>query len=229
MDVLIKNVVFIVGVGAPANLYADYFDDLKKRLPHITLFVLEWWKEDDFGINTLKSYINNSDVILIGHSAGSVLALQALVNWPCLVKKIIMLDSHFLRARNSLPTVSHMLDIILSKSNPTIKNKVENAYAPLLKNDLAFNSALTFAIEWVNDNFDRVCHIVAKMQEHSALHIGFTNSVYQILDAEDEKALLALWGKFGVDVKCFPMTHFDLINNKHAAIINQFIASWLHY
>src|SRR3990167_9228982 len=122
MDEIHKIAVFLVGLGAPASLYADYLDDLKKHLPHTKLFVLEWWSQDDFGMNALQSYIGNSDAILIGHSAGSVIALQAFAKWPALVKKIIMLDSHFLRTSNNLLIVSHMLDVMLSNDSSTLKN-----------------------------------------------------------------------------------------------------------
>ena len=221
-----KKAVFLVGLGAPASLYADYIDDLKKYLPQTTLFVLEWWNQADFGINTLQSYIGDSDVILIAHSAGSVIALQALAKWPTAVKKIIMLDSHFLRTKNTLVTVNHMLDIMLSKNNLTVKNKVINAYAPIIDNSLSFNKALEFAIEWVNVNFDQTCTLFNTMPAHSALLIGFTNSGYQILNAEDEKALLTLWKKFNIDLKFLPMNHFDLIDDKCAARLNQLIAGW---
>lgn len=227
MDDINKVAVFIVGLGASASLYADYLDNLKKYLPQTKLFVLEWWNQDDFGISALQSYIGNSNVILIGHSAGGVIALQAVAKWPALVKKIILLDSHFLRTKNTLLTVSRMLDTILSKTNLTIKNKVKNAYAPIIDNSLAFNKALEFAVEWVNTRFDQVCTMFNTMPAHSALQIGFTNSGYQILNDEDERVLLAFWEKFSVDVKFFPMNHFDLIEDQYAAGINQLIADWL--
>lgn len=228
MDDINKTAVFIVGLGAPASLYADYLNDLKKYLPQTKIFVLEWWNQDDFGINALQSYIGNSDVILLGHSAGGVIALQALAKWPSLVKKIIMLDSHFLHTKNTLLTVSRMLDIMLSKDNLTIKNRVKNAYAPIIDNSLAFNKALDFAIEWVNTSFTQVCTMFNTMPAHSALHIGFTNPGYQILSDEDKKVLLLLWEKFNVDVKFLPMNHFDLIDDKYAASINQLIAAWIN-
>lgn len=228
MDDMNKIVVFIVGLGAPANLYTDYLDDLKKHLPQTKLLILEWWNQDDFGMHMLQSYIGNSDVILIGHSAGGVIALQALAKWPDLVKKIIMLDSHFLRTKNTLLSVSRMLDIMLSKDNIIIKNKVKNAYAPIIDDSVAFNKALDFAIEWVNVSFDQVCTRFNTMPAHSALHIGFTNSGYQILNAEDEKALLASWGKLNVDAKFIPMNHFDFIDKKYAAEVNQLIGGWLY-
>jgi len=222
-----KIAIFIVGLCAPASLYADYLDDLKKHLPQTKLFVLEWWNQDDFGVNALQSYIGNSEVILIGHSAGSVIALQALARWPDLVKKIIMLDSHFLHSQNALPSVSRMLDIMLSKDDSTIKNKVKSAYSPIVDNSLVFNKALKFAMEWVNASFNQVCPMFNTMPAHSALHIAFTNSGYQILNAEDKKALSALWERFSVDVKFLSMSHFDLIDGKYAASINQLIAFWL--
>jgi len=227
MDVNIQVVVFIVGLGAPASLYTDYLDDLKKVLPQKKLFILEWWSQDDFGINTLQSYIGNSDVMLIGHSAGGVIALQALAKWPDLVKKIVMLDSHFFRTRNALPAVSRMLDVMLCNDNLTIENRVKNAYAPILDNALTFNKALKFAVDWVGDNFDQVCAMVNSMSAHSALYIGFTNPGYQTLNMADKKVLLASWEKFSVDVRFIQMNHFDLIDVNYAANINQLIADWL--
>jgi pimeloyl-ACP methyl ester carboxylesterase len=182
MDNVDTVVIFLVGLGAPASLYTDYINDLKKRLPYQPkLFVLEWWNECDFGINELKIYINNSEVILIGHSAGSVIALQTLAQWPHLVKKIIMLDSHFLRKPASLATVSRMLETILSNDSLTIQQKVKNAYLPILENDLIFNKALKFAIEWVNHSFDNACTMLNTLPAHSSLYIGFTNSRYKCL------------------------------------------------
>lgn len=228
MDDINKKLIFIVGLGAPASLYTNYLDSLKKHLPQSKLLVLEWWNQDDFGINALQSSIDNSEVMLIGHSAGSVLALQALSKWTDLVKKIIMLDSHFLRTKKTLHSVSRMLEIMLCNDNSSIKNRVKSAYAPIINNSLAFNKALEYAIEWVNTSFDQICNMLPTMPKHSALHIGFTNSGYQILDTADEKALLTLWEKFNVDIHFLPMNHFDLIDTKHAEIINQLIASWLN-
>jgi thioesterase domain-containing protein len=138
-----------------------------------------------------------------------------------------MLDSHFLRSKKSLITVSGMLDIMLSKDNTTIKNKVKNAYAPIIDNSSDFDKALTYAVEWVNTHFDQACAMFNTMPEHSALHIGFTNSSYQLLSAEDKKAALASWAQFNVDVKFSPMNHFDLVDEKYAASVNQLIAAWL--
>jgi pimeloyl-ACP methyl ester carboxylesterase len=222
-----KIAVFLVGIGAPASLYIDYFDDLKAHLPETNVFVLEWWKQDDFGISALQSYLGKAEMMLIGHSAGSVIALQALAKWPASVKKIIMLDSHFQRSRNALPTVNGMLEIMLSQDPTELQDRVKNAYAPILENDLVFNRALEFAIKWVNDSFDQACTMLDAMPAHSALQIGFTNLAYQMLNAEDEKTLFAFWEEFGVDVECLPMNHFDLIDEQSAASINQVIAGWL--
>ena len=226
-DINNKTAIFIVGLCAPASLYADYLDNLKKHLPQTKLFVLEWWNQDDFGVSALQSYIGNSEVILIGHSAGSVIALQALARWPDLVKKIIMLDSHFLHSQSALPSVSGMLEIMLSKDDSTIKKRVKSAYAPIIDNSIVFDKALKFAIGWVNASFDQVCPMFNAMLAHSALQIAFTNSGYQVLNAEDKKALSALWGKFSVDVEFLTMNHFDLIDEKYAASVNRLIALWL--
>lgn len=222
-----KTAIFIVGLGAPANLYTNYLDNLKKYFPQTKFFVLEWWNQDDFGVNQLQSYISNSKVILIGHSAGGVIALQALAKWPKWVEKVIMLDSHFLRTKSHLLKVSHMLDIMLSNDNSTVNDRVKSAYAPIIDNSLAFNKALEFAIEWVNTSFDQVCPLFNTMPAHSALQIGFTNPSYQILNVKDKKALLASWEKFSVDVKFLPMNHFDLIDDKQADHINRLIADWV--
>ena len=227
MDEIHKIAVFLVGLGAPASLYADYLDDLKKHLPHTKLFVLEWWSQDDFGMNALQSYIGNSDAILIGHSAGSVIALQAFAKWPALVKKIIMLDSHFLRTSNNLLIVSHMLDVMLSNDSSTIKNRVKSAYVPIIGNSLVFDKALKFAVDCVNLYFDQVCAMFNTMSAHSVLHIGFTNTDYQMLNGEDEKKLSGTWEKYNVDVRFLPMNHFDLIDAKYAGRINQLLEDWL--
>ncbi len=228
MDAIPKTVIFIVGLGAPANLYKDYLEDLKARLPQTQIMVLEWWNQPDYGINKLHSYIGNSEVILIAHSAGGVIALQALEKWPGQVKKIMMLDSHFLHTRKALPTVKSILDIMLSHDSPAIRHNVKNAYAPIIDNDVVFNDAFKFAIDWVNNSFDAARDNLKNLPAHSALHIGFTNSSYQLIDDEDKKAAKELWGKSNVDTKFLPMNHFDLIDDKHAANINQSIITWLH-
>lgn len=218
-----ENIVFIVGLGAPENLYKNYLVNLKKYLPQTEIFILEWWKQADFGVKALKSYIGNSKTILIAHSAGGVIALQALIQNPASVKKIIMLDSHFLSSKSALPTVSHMLDLMLIKDKENIKIAVEFAYAPILANNVAFNKALEFAIEWVNQYFNQACAQLKMTLPHSALHLGFTNSSYQVLNPEDEKAALQFWNKFNVDASTLPMGHFDLIDEMNADSINQVI------
>lgn len=227
MDTITQTVIFIVGLGAPEDLYVDYLGDLKTTLPHAKFLVLEWWNQDDFGMTTLQSYIGNSDVILIAHSAGSVIALQALEKWPAFIKKIIMLDSHFLRSHHVLPTIERMLEIMLTKDNSTIQNRVKDAYAPMLVNDAIFKNALQFAINWVNEHFDQACNLFDTMPAHAALFIGFTNSSYQILNSEEQNTLSALWQKHNVDVKFFPINHFDLIEENNAKRINQCIVNWL--
>lgn len=223
-----NTIIFIVGLGAPAHLYADYLQNLKTLLPQSELLVLEWWSQDDFGMTQLQEYIGNSEVVLIGHSAGGSIALQAMMKWPALVKKIIMLDSHFLRTKNTLLSISRILDIMVNQDNVTIQNKVKDAYAPVVANSTQFTNALNYAIDWVNSSFDQACLHFNKMSAYSALLISFTNASYQMLDENDEIALLTQWKKFNVDVESLPMNHFDLIDKKHAAEINHLLVDWLH-
>lgn len=223
-----QNLIFIVGVGAPANLYSDYLEDLKKRLPQKNLKVIEWWNQADFGITALDASIENADAILVCHSGGGTLGLQAIAKWPNNIKKIIMLDSQFLHKRPPLLTVSQILDVMLSQDDSTIKNKVKAAYAPIIDDDLIFNKSLNFAIAWVNKQFDSACLKLNTMAAHTALFMGFTNSGYQALSGEEKNTLLAFWKRFGVDVKFLPINHFDLIDKKHAVTINQMIVSWLN-
>lgn len=227
MDDIDIKVVFLVGVGAPASLYKDYLDNLKKHLPKAKVFVLEWWNQEDFGISQLQSYIGNSEVMLIGHSAGSVIALQALMKWPAFVTKIVMLDSHFQRSKNALPTVSRMLEVMLSNNKPSIKNKIETAYAPHIDDASNFNKALSFAIEWVNTSFDSARNLFNVMPAHSALLIGFTNMSYRIMSSDDETTLTQSWKNFNVDVKSIPMNHFDLIDARYGESINQLIRNYV--
>lgn len=226
-DRMTQKIIFIVGLGAPACLYSDYLEDLKKQFPRAKVEVLEWWNQEDFGANRLQSCMDNSQTILIGHSAGGTIALQAFSKWPELVKKVIMLDSHFLRKGNALSNVSRALDSMISKANVTTQNRVKEAYAPILKNDIIFNKALTFAMKWVNEHFDRVCPLFNTMPVHSGLHVGFTNSSYDLLGEKDKKALLTSWEKFNVDVAFLPMGHFDLIDSKCATSVNQIIVDWI--
>lgn len=227
MDTTPSNIIFIVGLGAPASLYKNYLDDLQKRMPQATISVLEWWNQKDYGISKLKSYIGNSEAILIAHSAGGVIALQALEKWSQQIKKIIMLDSHFLHTRKALPTVKGILDVMLSHDTHSIRHLVKNAYAPIIDNDVVFNDAFAYAIEWVNNNFDNACATLKTLSDNSVMYIGFTNSSYEIINEDDKKSTLELWEKSNVEAKFLPMNHFDLIDNKHAANINQLIVDWL--
>lgn len=221
------TVIFIVGIGAPAELYIDYLADLKEQISPTKLWVLEWWNQHDFGMNLLQSYIDNSEVILIGHSSGSNLALQALIKWPKLVKKIIMLDPHFLRTTHTLPTVARMLDVILSEDNRVTQERVTKAYEPLINNDATFNNALKYAINWVHEDFDKSCNLLKTFPTHSVLFIVFTNSNYQIVNDGSKKIIRDLWENFNVDLRFLPTHHFDLIENKCARSINQLIKDWL--
>jgi hypothetical protein len=156
-----------------------------------------------------------------------VVALQALKRWPEAIKKIIMLDSHFLRTRNTLPTVERMLDIMFSEGDTALHHRVREAYEPLIENDALFNKALKFAIEWVNNYLDEACVLLKERTPHFTLLLGFTNSSYEKLKTEEEQALRASWEKFNVDVKCLPMNHFGLIDAAQGALINQWILTWL--
>jgi pimeloyl-ACP methyl ester carboxylesterase len=228
MDSIKKNtIIFFVGLGAPANLYTHYLNDLRKRLPQTQLQVFKWWNQQDFDINILKSYIENTNVTFIGHSGGSVVSLKALMKWPHLIEKIIMLDSHFLKSRDSLPSVSDTLEIMLKHDNSIIQEHVKNAYKPVIENPANFNNAFQSAITWVNTWFNEACELLSTLPAHSALHIGFTNSRYEKLNIEDKKTLEVFWNKYHVDVKTFLINHFDLIDVKEAAAINQCIVEWL--
>jgi pimeloyl-ACP methyl ester carboxylesterase len=229
MKEVAPTVIFIVGLGAPASIYTAYLENLRSHLPQMELHILEWWKQTDFGVAGLQSTMEGKEVIVIGHSAGSVLALQAFSKGPGQIKKIIMLDSHFLRTQSALPGISQMLDLMLNQDDAATQNKVRAAYAQVVENDSSFKAALQFAVDWVNAYFDQVCPQLKAMPQSSVLYIGFTNPTYQKLNAENEEALLASWKKWGVDVEFFPSNHFDLIEVEQAAAINQLIADWLNH
>lgn len=224
-----RAVIFLVGLGAPASMYACYLDNLKSYLSLKACHVIEWWSQNDFGISELQSCMADSEAILIGHSAGGAVALHALEKWPNQVKKVIMLDSHFLRSADKLSSVSGMLEVMLQNDNVFLQDKVKNAYATVVKNDRVFRVALKYAIQWVNESFDQACMLTATMPAHSILFVGFTDSGYQSLDAEGVNKLSYYWDKFGVDVKFIPMGHFDLVDEQYADIINQSLAGWLSF
>lgn len=227
MNSINQRIIFIVGLGAPASLYDDYLEDLKKKMPQAEILVLEWWSQKDFGFHTLQFYMNHSNVILVAHSGGSVIALQALEKWPDQIKKIVMLDSHFLRTQKTLPTVTRMLDVMLKDDDIQIQNKVRQAYAPVVDDDIAFNQAFHWAVQWVNEKFELTCHLLNAMPMHSVLFIGFTNASYQILNPEEQNALSTLWKKFHVDIYFVLISHFYLIEKMSANAINQIIVDWL--
>lgn len=87
MSTITPVTLFFVGIGAPAHLYTDYLDDLKNRLPETKLHVIEWWNQPDFDTREIESYIDHSELTLIAHSAGGVIALQVLEKWFNFVKK----------------------------------------------------------------------------------------------------------------------------------------------
>jgi hypothetical protein len=65
------------------------------------------------------------------------------------------------------------------------------------------------------------------MQDHMVLHMGFTNSQYQVLDVEHENELKIFWGQYNFDTQFLPMSHFDLIEPSRAKLVVHKISSWL--
>lgn len=222
-----NTIVFLVGLGAPIDLYSDLIKNIRELIPHEAFHVLQWWNQDDFGKNELNRYLKNTNAILIGHSAGGSIAIQALADAPDVVRRVVMFDSHTLKGIKPLPSIEKFLDILLSPGSAEVINKVRNAYLQLVKDSTAFDRALEFLSLWVKNNLPEVCSKIKAMQDHTVLHMGFTNSQYQVLDAEHENELKNFWGQYNIDTQFLPMSHFDLITPSRAKLIAQKISSWL--
>jgi len=222
-----NTIVFLVGVGAPIELYNDLIESIREQIPHEAFHVLEWWNQDDFGKNELNRYLQNTSAILIGHSAGGSMAIQALADSPDVVRRVVMLDSHTLKGMKPLPSIEKFLDILLSRDSAEVIDKVRNAYASVVKDSRAFDRALEFLSEWVKNDLPEVCSIIKAMQDHMVLHMGFTNSQYQVLDVEHENELKIFWGQYNFDTQFLPMSHFDLIEPSRAKLVVHKISSWL--
>ncbi len=221
-----NTIVFLVGLGAPNELYNDLIKNIKEHIPHDIFHVLEWWNQDDFGKKALNQYLENTNALLIGHSAGGSIAIQALADSPDVVRQVVMLDSHTLKGIKQLPSIEKFLDILLSHDDEEIINQVRNAYAPLIKDSSAFDRTLEFLSEWVKNDLTTVCTSIKAMSDHRVLHMGFTNSQYEVLDAEHENELKNFWGQYHFDTEFLPMSHFDLIKPRFAKMIVQKISEW---
>ena len=223
-----NSIVFLAGLGAPIELYSDLIETIRTQIPHKKFHVLEWWSQHDFGKNELNRYLQNPNTILIGHSAGGSMSIQALADSPDVVRWVVMLDSHTLKGMSQLPSIEKFLDIILSCDSKEVIDKVRKAYVPLANDSKPFDRALLFLSEWVKNDFPKVCSAIKTMQDHTVLHMGFTDSQYQVLDAEHEKELSIFWGQNNFDTQFLPMTHFELILASRANMIVQEIADWLN-
>lgn len=219
--------IFIAGVGAPVDAYTHLIKRLQESIPHQSFHLLEWWSQDDFGEKALSKFVADGDAILVGHSSGGSMAIEALVQSPDKIKKVIMLDSHRLQSMSPFPPVEKMLEIMLGQDSPEIKRLVEQTYAPIILNSAVFLKAVNYLSQWVKNDFERVAAAIQKMPAHTVLHVGFTDNHYQILDATHEKEQEALWGKYNIDVECLPMTHFDLLSADKTDIIMKLLISWL--
>ena len=86
-------------MGAPVNLYNNLAQGFRRYFPNAKLHILAWWDLADFGSKVINDLLQNSQAILLAHSAGGIIALQALDKFPANVKKLIMLDTHVIFAR----------------------------------------------------------------------------------------------------------------------------------
>ena len=222
-----SKVIFLVGLGASADLYAPLMQDFRAQWPQAQCSILEWWSKPDFGMSDLKLALQDSKTILIGHSAGGIMALNAFAQWPDQVQRIIMLDSHIIHNTNKLPSIAKMLEIMVSDGSPEIAKRIENAYAPLIQNDSQFQKAFSFVVQWVNADFETAATKIKSQPPHFVLHIGFTDGNYKMLGSRALPAQQEIWGKYGMDVKCMPMNHFDMIDAQRAEALAELIKGWL--
>ena len=171
------TIVFLAGLAAPVQLYSHLVENIRQQIPHGVFHVLEWWNQDDFGKKELNRYLQNTSAILIGHSSGGSMAIQALADSPDVVQRVVMLDSHTLIGMKPLPSIEKFLDIVLSPDSAEIIDKVRNAYAPVVKDSTAFDRAFEFLSQWMKNDLPKVGSAIKVMQGHTVLHMGFTNSL----------------------------------------------------
>jgi pimeloyl-ACP methyl ester carboxylesterase len=222
-----NTIVFLAGLGAPIQLYHPLLEIIREQIPHQAFHTMEWWNQNDYGKNEIQRYLQHSNAILIGHSSGGSMAIQALVDSPDKIQRVVMLDSHAPTATKPLPSIEKFLDTILSPDSTEIIAKVRNAYAPLVNDSTAFDRAFEYLSQWVKYDLPKVGSTIKSMQDHTVLHMGFTNSHYQVLDAKEEHELITLWGQYHFDTQFLPMSHFELIKPSHAKIVVEKISSWL--
>lgn len=222
-----NTIIFLVGLGAPIELYNNLIENIREQVPHKAFHVLEWWNQDDFGKNELNRYLQQTSTILIGHSAGGSMAIQALVDSPDVVQRVVMLDSHTLKGMKPFPPIEKFLDILLARDSAETIEKVRTAYIPVINDTTAIDRALEFLSAWVKNDFPEVCTTIKAMQDHTVLHMGFTDSHYQVLDTEHEIELKNFWGQYNFDTQFLPMSHFDLITPSSAKLIAHKISEWL--
>ena len=223
---LSRSIVILTGLGAPISLYQQLADDLRSALPKQDIHIINWWEHEDFGQEILAKTIRNTQTILIAHSGGGVIALQALMQSPELVKRAILLDTHFLHKIPSL-TIDAMLETMLQHDNPEIKNRILEAYEPTIKNSASFFRSFHYALGWVNSSFKECLTSIQKMPAHTVFHIGFTDSSYQALDSQHIIQNQALWNPYKVDTESMPMSHFDLVIPTQAKRVASGIIKWL--
>ncbi|HSW71741.1 MAG TPA: alpha/beta hydrolase [Gammaproteobacteria bacterium] len=221
------NCIILVGLGAPSSLYATLSENISKTQPQFPIQILNWWDCADFGKQDLENATRNKQTLLIAHSAGGVIALQAIADAPQNIKRVIMLDTHALSKITHLLQVEHLLEIVLSGSDPKVRNQVIQAYQPIINRHQSFDASLQFAANWANTRLDETGKQIQQMAPHRVLHIGFTDSSYQLLDQAHEAEQRAFWIKYQIDKEFMPMHHFDLVLQEQAAAITSQMMTWL--
>lgn len=221
----VNNILFLVGIGAPTEIYQPLLQQLQQCYSLAKITSLNWWQQADFGRQDIETALQDRQTVLVGHSAGGVVALQAWQRWSQLVQKIVMLDSHIIYRASKLPSIDKMLSVMLEGDNETLKQIISQAYAPVKSNDTQFYSAFTTLVQWVNSDFELVAAKI-KQKPAFALHVGFTDTNYKKYNDDTIQQEQTIWGKYGVDVRCLPMNHFDLIESQHAREISKVIADW---
>lgn len=223
----IESIIFLAGLGAPIAIYNDFIQLLRDQIPHKTFHTLEWWQQQDFGSKELAGFLQDKHSILIGHSAGGSIALNALAHSPESIQRVIMLDSHTLKGMNKLPSIESFLAILLSQDSHEVIERVGEAYQLVVNDPAQFDRALLFVSAWVKDDLAQVFAKIESMDTHTVLHIASTDAHYKMLDEENKKEVMRFWSQHRIDAECIPMTHFDLIMPDHASSIVKAISRWL--
>lgn len=218
------SIIFLVGIGAPANLYHYLVTNIVEQFG-IDVKTIVWWDQDDCGVKELDSILKDKKVLLVGHSAGGIIALQALERHPNSITNLIMLDSHIVHSSKFTPKMPDFLESMIKNNNSSVIDAVNEAYIPVLQDPSDFDASIKKIITWNDTNLSKVLAKI-KSKSHSVFYISCTDQHYQMHDDNSEHEMLDVWKESGIDLFFMPMNHFDLILPQFAKNISIQIANW---